>query len=78
MIDGFCEVDLRFGVQDIATADDETQLTNLLVLHSSNWEAVASQAAISIAYSDGFRVAMLPWYYGFFIWVHISHTPVLY
>ena len=74
----FCEVDLRFGVQDIATPDDETQLTYIVVLHSSNWEAVASQAAFSIAYSDGFRVGMLPLHYGFFIWVHISHTSVLY
>ncbi len=74
MFDSISEVSLKFGVQDIAITDGDTQLAYILVLHSLNWEVVASQAALSIACCDGFRVGMHPVCHGFFIWVHISHA----
>ena len=36
VIESICEVSLRFGVQDIAIPDDDTQVTYILVLHSLN------------------------------------------
>ena len=77
VIESICEVSLRFGVQDIAIPDDDTQLTYILVLHSLKLGSGGIPSCIVhslLWWVQGWYASCVSWFssYGFTSHMHTS------